>query len=141
MHALARFARQLADGTGEACEAAARHRRHDFADGIPRPHKPTRDECEAGRRQQSAAAVLIRKLQPVGKRLSRHRQFVLKTVFPNHLGQAGLLSQSPLRERFLFLPDSPCRRVPQSPSPCREKEPDPYLPILATLPGAFGQGI
>jgi hypothetical protein len=104
-------------------------------------HKPTRDECEAARPNSRQRACLIRRLQPVRREVKSTSSVLLKTALPNHLEQTGLLPQSPLREGFLFLPNSPGRKVPQSPSPSCEKEPDPYLLILATVPGAFGQGI
>src|SRR5215472_6442042 len=111
-----------------------------FRGGIPRSHKPTSDECEAGR-PQSAARLFYSETATSSKEVKPTSSVVLKTVLPHHFGQTGLLSQSPLRERFRFLPNSPGRSVPQSPSSSCEKEPDPCLPILATVPRASGQGI
>jgi hypothetical protein len=118
----------------------ARHRCHDFTEGGPTSRQAMNAKRHGPNSRQRDCS--IRRLQPVRREVkSTTSSVVLKTALPNHLEQTGLLPQSPLRERLLFLPNSPGRRVPQSPSPSCEKEPDPCPPILATVPGAFGQGI
>ena len=109
-----------------------------ISSGSSGSHDPTSEECEAGTPGIGSAPV-DPETAISSKEVKSISPVVLKTGLPNHLG--AQLSPSPLRKRFLFPPNSLCRRVLQPPSPSREKEPDPCLPILVTALGAFAQGI